>query len=119
MATENSNQAVNECIGLQKQINKALIDKDFYARRLDVKNVEKYTGTLKYLNTEFDTKKCSSSIALVQGQQLDKIANDYKEIDKIRIETESVRQRNKKVLIGGSILIVGLGLLLSIKKNKK
>jgi hypothetical protein len=114
----NPNQSINDCLELQKKISKAIIDKDFYAKRLDVKKVENITADLKYLNSEFTKKNCTTEIGKAQKQQLDKIATDYQEIDKIRIETESVRQRNKKVLIGGSILIVGLGLLLSLKKKK-
>jgi hypothetical protein len=119
MQTENPNQSINDCIEIQKKINKALIDKDFHAKRLDIKNVQKFTETIKNLNTDFNNQKCSSSIGKMQQQQLEKIANDYKEVDKIRIETESIRQRNKKIIVGGGILIVGLGLLLTINKIKK
>ena len=62
-----------------------------------------------------NNSKCEDILKQYQNSAFDEVYGTYSDIDKKRIETESKYQRNKKIFIGGMVLLVVLGIVLTKK----
>ena len=59
--------------------------------------------------------KCDDVLKAYSTEALEGVYDTYSQIDKKRIETESKYERNKKIFIGGMVLLVVLGIFLTRK----
>lgn len=107
----------DDCIQLEKTIGKLINEKSFYAIKLNSKEIRVLDKRLKELNDFYSKKNCDMVIGDKKIQQTLDISKKFGEIDKIRIETESVAQRNKRIYIGIGIILVGVGIV--VITNKK
>jgi hypothetical protein len=67
---------------------------------------------LKYLSNNCD--KVINDSAL---KEVDKNIDKYQKLDKQRIETESFKQRNYRIILGAVVLVAGLLIVVTIKKD--
>lgn len=106
-----------DCFELEKTIGKIINEKSFYAIRLSTGEVSVLDKRLKELNDFFAKKNCQMVIGDKKIQQTLDISKKYGEIDKIRIETQSIADRNKRIFIGVGIVLAGVGIILITNKK--
>jgi uncharacterized coiled-coil DUF342 family protein len=102
----------DDCVELQKTIDKLINEKSYYALRMDSGEISVLDKRLSELNSFFNKVTCEMVIGNKKLEQVSEIANKYQEIDKIRIESESIKERNKRVYIGIGIVLAGAGIIL-------
>jgi uncharacterized coiled-coil DUF342 family protein len=102
----------DDCVELQKTIDKLINEKSYYALRMDSGEISVLDNRLSELNSFFNKVTCEMVIGNKKLEQVSEIANKYQEIDKIRIESESIKERNKRVYIGIGIVLAGAGIIL-------
>jgi uncharacterized coiled-coil DUF342 family protein len=102
----------DDCVELQKTIDKLINEKSYYALRLNSGEISVLDNRLSELNSFFNKITCEMVIGNKKLEQVSEIANKYQEIDKIRIESESIKERNKRVYIGIGIVLAGAGIIL-------
>jgi hypothetical protein len=107
----------DDCFELEKTIGKVINEKSFYALRLSTGEVSVLDKRLKELNDFFAKKNCQMVIGDKKIQQTLDISKKYGEIDKIRIETQSIADRNKRIFIGVGIVLAGVGIILITNKK--
>jgi hypothetical protein len=102
----------DNCLLLEKTINKVINEKSYYALKMDSGEMAVLDKRLKELNDYFAKINCEVVLGNKKIEQVSEIANKYQEIDKIRIESESIKERNKRVYIGIGIVLAGAGIIL-------
>jgi len=102
----------DNCLLLEKTINKVINEKSYYALKMDSGEMAVLDQRLKELNDYFAKINCEMVIGNKKLEQVSEIANKYQEIDKIRIESESIKERNKRIYIGIGIILAGVGIIL-------
>ncbi len=102
----------DDCVELQKTIDKLINEKSYYALRLNSGEISVLDKRLSELNYFFNRITCEMVIGNKKLEQVSEIANKYQEIDKIRIESESIKERNKRIYIGIGIILAGVGIIL-------
>ena len=107
----------DDCVEVQKTIDKVINEKSFYALRLDSNELSVLDARLSELNNFFAKKNCQIVIGDKKLEQVNQIANKYKDVDKIRIEAESKSEVKKRIYIGIGILLVATSIILI--SNKK
>lgn len=78
------------------------------------------TGTkdlIKFYNEQYVKQNCDKIIQNSAYKELDTITDKYQNIDKQRIETESFSQRNYRLILGAIVLVTGLFIVITIKKD--
>jgi hypothetical protein len=102
----------DNCLLLEKTINKVINEKSYYALKMDSGEMAVLDQRLKELNDYFAKINCEVVLGNKKIEQVSEIANKYQEIDKIRIESESIKERNKRIYIGIGIILAGVGIIL-------
>jgi len=74
---------------------------------------------LSKAKADFINYNCVAEVEASRQEVVGAIASEYGSYDKQRIEAESIYERNKRVFIGGVVLIFGLALIMTFKKSKK
>lgn len=80
-----------------------------------------------YLNTQqidlnsfkqsFSKNDCDKVLIQSKLKNVDALVEKYSDIDKIRIETDSFKQRNYRLILGAVVLVTGLLIVVTIKKD--
>jgi hypothetical protein len=107
----------DDCVEMQKTIDKIINEKSFYALRLDSNEMSVLDARLSEINNFFAKKNCQIVVGDKKLEQVNEIANKYKDVDKIRIEAESKSEVKKRIYIGIGILLVATSIILI--SNKK
>ena len=107
----------DDCVQLQKTIDKVINEKSYYALSLNSKEISVLDTRLKELNDFFAKKNCQIVIGDKKLEQVNQIATKYQEIDKIRIEAESKSEVKKRIYIGIGILLVATSIILISNKE--
>jgi hypothetical protein len=66
--------------------------------------------------SKFDSNKCNDVLSANLTNTVNNIYDTYSDYDKLRIQTESKYQSNKKIFFGGMILLSILGVFLIRRK---
>ncbi len=107
----------DDCVELQKTIDKIINEKSFYALQLDSREISVLDARLVELNNFFTTKNCQIITGNKKLEQVNQIATKYQEVDKIRIEAESKSEVKKRIYIGIGILLVATSIILISNNN--
>jgi hypothetical protein len=107
-----------DCIELDRQINKLVNNTDFWRKQFNEEQANASKGLSDLKKKQSQDQNCAKKIAEERGKVLSTIANKYSEVDRIRIETDSIKKRNKQIAFGGAILLIGLGIIISITYKK-
>jgi hypothetical protein len=75
-------------------------------------------NTLDEAKKRFNEKGCVQIIEQYRQAELGKVIGQFSELDKSRIEAESVYERNQRVFFGGLVLVAGIVMITMIGKNK-
>jgi len=107
-----------DCMELQKQIEKLLVKKDYYARNFDdAPLLAEITPFLANKKALLITLQCDKKNIATNSAMVDYYLGKYSAVDKDRIEPDSIAQAKKRIIIGGGILVLALGILLIATKK--
>jgi hypothetical protein len=102
----------DDCFELEKTIGKIINEKSFYALKINSGEISVLDIRLKELNNFFSKKNCDMILGNKKLQDVSNISSKYGEIDRLRIETESITQRNKRIYVGVGIVLLGVAIIL-------
>jgi hypothetical protein len=107
----------NDCMELQKIIEKLINEKSFYALKLNKTEVSNLDKRLLELTSYFNKLNCEMTIGTSKLKEVLDISKKHQEISKIRIEAESEKEKNKRIIVGAVILLASIGIIsLTFKK---
>jgi len=107
-----------DCMELQTQVEKLLVKKDYLARNFLESELAEVTPFLASKKALMVTLECDKKNVGTKGAMIDYYLNKYTAVDKDRIEPDSKAKARQRVIIGGAILIVSLGLLIQVTSKK-
>lgn len=107
----------NDCIEIQKTIDKVVNERSFEALKSSNSDASLLSKRLAELERFFEKSNCSLVLGNLKTQQVADVASKYNEIDRVRIEEETDKQVRKRVLIGVSVFLAGLGIVLIINRK--
>jgi len=107
----------DNCFEMEKTIGKIINEKSFYALKMNSGEISVLDRRLTELNDFFAKKNCEMVLGNKKIEEVLEISKKYGEIDKIRIETQSIAERNKRVYIGIGIVLAGAGIILITNKK--
>ena len=110
------NLYINQIASDSKQSLNSTTDNVFNINSL---TASKLKEALNKAKLDFINYNCVAEVEASRQEVVGSIASEFSTYDKKRIEAESIYERNKRVFIGGVILIFGLGLIMTFKKSKK
>jgi len=106
------------CVELDRQINKLVNNTDFWRKQFNEEQASASKSLSDRKKKQSQDLNCAKVIEAERGKVISSIFKKYSEVDKTRIETESIQKRNKQVIFGGAILIIGLGIIISVTYKK-
>lgn len=106
-----------DCKELQQQLNKLLVNQDYWSRQLNDSETTANKNFLTEKKNTFNRLNCDKTNILEKNAMVDFYFKKYSEIDKDRIEPESKLQAKKRIIVGASILVIGLGILFYTTKK--
>jgi len=113
--------ATSEQISLCKDLNVKILNKvDVLSSNAGyspsyINNAQVDLSTFKQ---SFAKNNCDKVLIEAKLKNVDNLVSKYSEIDKIRIESESIKQRNYRLILGAIILVSGLLIVATISKNE-
>ena len=109
--------STNDCIELEKQITK-LVDLKFALTRNEDVNLPILQTFLDGKNSKYKNLNCDSKNIDVKAGMIDYYTQKYEAVDKDRISPTNDSDVRKRILVGGGILIIGFGLVLTFIQKK-
>jgi hypothetical protein len=107
----------DDCLQLQKTIDKIMNEKSFYALKLNRTQMGLLDKRIKELNDFYAKKNCQIVLGNKKLEIVSDVATKYQEVDKARIEAESKPQVTKRIYVGIGILLAGLSIILITNKK--
>ena len=107
-----------DCLELDRQINKLVNNTNYWTKQFNEEQVNASKSLSDRRKKQSQDQNCAKVIAEERGKVISSIANKYSEVDRIRIQTESIQKRNKQIAFGGAILLIGLGIIISFTYKK-
>jgi hypothetical protein len=107
-----------DCLELNRQINKLVGNTDFWTKQFNEEQANASKSLSDKRKKQSQDQNCAKVIAEERGKVISSIADKYSEVDRIRIQTESIQKRNKQIAFGGAILVIGLGVIISLTYKK-
>lgn len=107
---------MEECSYLEKYLQNTRMSIESSLKKNDVIQAEEFQKIMLNSQKKFNDLNCSKKLLEINKAVLDKTINKYTEFDKERIEAESKYQRNKRMFLGASVLLISLTMLILSKK---
>lgn len=107
----------DDCFWIEKTINRIINEKSFYAIKMNSAELTVLDQRLKELQDDFAKKNCEMVLGNKKIEEVSDIVKKYGEIDKARIESQSIAERNKRIIIGIGIILAGVGIILITNKK--
>ena len=107
-----------DCVELQKQVEKLLSLQMYYASNFMNDQLAELKPFLIDKKKQMVNLKCDKNLVSNKGAMIDYYVNKYSAVDKDRIEPDSINQARTRIYVGVGILIVGFGLFISAISKK-
>jgi hypothetical protein len=107
-----------DCLELDRQINKLVSNTNYWTKEFNEEQANASKSLSDRRKKQSQDQNCAKVIAEERGKVISSIADKYSEVDRIRIQTESIQKRNKQIAFGGAILLIGLGVIISVTYKK-
>lgn len=103
---------INSALQSVIQLGGALSTSPFESERRDMKEpIARY-------RKQFDDNNCTQVLEQYRQAELGGVIEKFSNLDKTRIESESVYERNQRVFFGGLALVAGIVIITMFGKNK-
>lgn len=106
------------CIRLNSRVQSLVVLNQANTLSSELKTRNAYTDILAKARKEFDDNNCTKIIEQYRQAELGTVIDKFTGIDKKRIESENIYERNQRVFFGGLILISGIAIIVMFGKNK-
>ena len=104
------------CFDLEMKIGLMQSAIDVALRQGSAQSIQVSQQLIKQYKDEFAKKGCESKINEVKTEQINAILQGYQEQDKLRIQEQTKKMVRQRVVVGGVIVLLALGIILIKKK---
>jgi len=108
----------DNCELLAKQIDLLIINKDYWSRQFNNSEADATNNFLLAKKKWYDIYGCISKVEAIKMKDVGSIIETYSEQDKARIEAKTDADVKKRNIIGGSVLVLGLLMIIFLSKKK-
>lgn len=108
----------NRCLDLSRDITQLQLGKTNLILN-NPKQAQAVQVRIDAMSLEYKNLKCDSIINTSRGEYILAVTDIFNTLDKKRIQSSSIYERNKRVFFGGVVLILGLALIIDFSKSKK
>jgi len=111
-------QKTQNCITINQQLQSAI--------QLDgVKSLSPFSDeranlqkSIAFYRKQFADNNCTQIIEQYRQAELGSVVDKFTNLDKVRIESESIYERNQRIFFGGLVLVAGIVILTMFSKKK-
>ena len=123
MAVSSSNLSkefpyTENCELLAKQIDLLIINKEYWSRQFNNSEADATNNFLLAKKKWYDVYGCISKVEAIKQKDVSSIIENFTDIDEARIESKTDVDVKKRIIIGGSVLVLGLGMIIFLSKRK-
>jgi hypothetical protein len=108
----------DNCELLAQQIDLLIINKDYWSRQFNNAEADATNNFLLAKKKWYDVYKCISKVESIKMKEVGDVIENFKDIDEDRIESKTSLEVRKRIIIGGSVLVLGLGMIILLSKRK-
>lgn len=111
-------QKTQNCITINKQLQSAIQfqgTKSLSPFSDERANLEKLTA---FYRKQFNDNNCTQLIEQYRQAELGTVIDKFTGLDKVRIEAESIYERNQRIFFGGLVLVAGIVILTMFSEKK-
>ena len=108
----------DNCELLAKQIDLLIINKEYWSRQFNNSEADATNNFLLAKKKWYDVYGCISKVEAIKQKDVSSIIENFTDIDEARIESKTDVDVKKRIIIGGSVLVLGLGMIIFLSKKK-
>ena len=108
----------DNCELLAQQIDLLIINKDYWSRQFNNAEADATNNFLLAKKKWYDVYGCISKVESIKMKEVGDVIENFKDIDEDRIESKTSLEVRKRIIIGGSVLVLGLGMIILLSKRK-
>jgi hypothetical protein len=108
---------LEECLSKEQYLSNVRNAISVAGQQNNISYVSAMSPVLAQKTKEFNESGCSAKINESKGIALQGKIQEYSAFDKQRIEAESKYEARKKIFIGGSVILVGLALIVVLQSE--
>jgi hypothetical protein len=108
----------DNCELLAKQIDLLIINKEYWSRQFNNSEADATNNFLLAKKKWYDVYGCISKVEAIKQKDVSSIIENFTDIDEARIESKTDVDVKKRIIIGGSVLVLGLGMIIFLSKRK-
>ena len=108
----------DNCELLAKQIDLLIINKDYWSRQFNNAEADATNNFLLAKKKWYDVYGCISKLESIKMKVVGDVIENFTDIDEARIELKTSSEVKKRIIVGGSVLVLGLGMIIFLSKRK-
>jgi hypothetical protein len=108
----------DNCELLAKQIDLLIINKDYWSRQFNNAEADATNNFLLAKKKWYDVYGCVSKLESIKMKVVGDVIENFTDIDEARIESKTSSEVKKRIIVGGSVLVLGLGMIIFLSKRK-
>jgi hypothetical protein len=108
----------DNCELLAKQIDLLIINKDYWSRQFNNAEADATNNFLLAKKKWYDVYGCISKLESIKMKVVGDVIENFTDIDEARIESKTSSEVKKRIIVGGSVLVLGLGMIIFLSKRK-
>jgi hypothetical protein len=108
----------DNCELLAQQIDLLIINKDYWSRQFNNAEADATNNFLLAKKKWYDVYGCISKVESIKMKDVGDVIENFTDIDEARIESKTSSEVKKRIIVGGSVLVLGLGMIIFLSKRK-
>lgn len=108
----------DNCELLARQIELLIINKDYWSRQFNNSESDATNNFLLAKKKWYDIYGCISKVEAIKQKDVSSVIDNFRDIDETRIESKTDADVKKRIIIGGSVLVLGLVMIIFLSKKK-
>jgi hypothetical protein len=108
----------DNCELLAQQIDLLIINKDYWSRQFNNAEADATNNFLLAKKKWYDVYGCISKVESIKMKVVGDVIENFTDIDEARIESKTSSEVKKRIIVGGSVLVLGLGMIIFLSKRK-
>lgn len=108
----------DNCELLAKQIDLLIINKDYWSRQFNNAEADATNNFLLAKKKWYNVYGCISKLESIKMKEVGDVIENFTDIDEARIESKTSLEVKKRIIVGGSVLVLGLGMIIFLSKRK-
>ena len=107
-----------DCETLKAQLDRLIINETYWRTNFNSKEADASRNYIIAKTKWFNNYGCDSNLSSIKINDIKTIADNYGTQDKTRIDLYNKKQRQIRLIIGISTMILGLGIIIAFKVKK-